>query len=527
MATKTTKKTKAESGKKAAHKRGEKRDETPALECPYVANLTRPLTTEATGKLAEKLPGFVEAAKAWKASVREAFTKANAEGVAADLPIFPPGKFINLNAGQMTRKAIETLEDEGDVLPSRYNPVIVDAIHVSNAVSLRKGSTSRFWNEEREKYVAPKDWDADKYGSWWLEWTDDDGKVQRDPSGWRLDQKMPRRCHAVTAESMIDNHELYILTFGNLRIVCGTGSHDNAAAFNIWQTKRGNYRAGDETRKRQSLAGNKAVRDVVFKIEDRPNNGGGFTVKGGWANVREMVYMPGQVLTAGNLYDSKGKMLTAKEIRALDGDTKGLRFKSLSEPIVGKVIPWAKLWAEIKVADKPAITKMRRRGGRSGEFEAGNVETKSITNICVNGRRVDPSEAFPFGLKGGQSHMPAYVVATGEGKIEEGYFGMGVVIGERANEARNVGVHEARGGSEIEAEAEAEAPAPKPKAAKKAKPKADKKATKPKAEKKAKPEVEPKPDAAPPVESDTVDDPEPVTVDAEDETEVVGADSED
>ena len=77
--------------------------------------------------------------------------------------------------------------------------------------------------------------------------------------------------------------------------------------------------------------------------------------------------VPGQVLTAGYLYDAKGRVLDAKAIRALDADTKGLKFKALDEPIVGKAIPWDRLWKEIQVADKAAIKKMRERGGRSEE----------------------------------------------------------------------------------------------------------------------------------------------------------------
>lgn len=514
---------------KAGKKGKGKTNVTPKLECPIIADSTRPHTTESSGRLATKLLTFKEAYGSWKASVREAFSKADAAGETAVLPIFPESKFPNPNTGQLSRKQTETLQDAyaeaepGEVkLWPRYNPIAVDTIHAVNAKSLRRGAV-------KTHSKPPKDWDEESHGSWYHRWEDEDGETIKEPSGWFLDEKMPRRCHAERIENLITNPDENILTFGNLRVVCGEGTHDKAAAFLVWQTSGGSYRDGDEARKRMSLAGNKLVRDVVFKIEDRPNNGGGFTVKGDWANVRELVFMPGQVLTAGHLFDSKGNMLTAKEIRALDGDTKGLKFKTLDEPIVGKVIPWSKLWAEIKVAGKAAIKRMRERDGRSPDYETGSVERRSITNICVNGRRVDPGEQNPFGLKGGQIHMPAFIVADGNGDVNEGHFGMGVVIGERANSSRNVGVHEAKG------EIEVEAPAPKPKAkpktatkkaTKKSESKATKKAAKPKA---AKPKADPKPkpsDAAPPVESDTVDDPDPVEIDSADEIEVVGAEEE-
>lgn len=486
-------KTKAKGGKKAAKKTGGKRNATPKLiSCPFTANLTRPHTTESSGKLATKAAEFGGTKEGWTGDVREAF----ADGTkAADLPEFPVKAFVDPNKGQLSRKAHEAVVDEyneaveaGTKTPAmqgRYNPVLVDLIHSMNCLSLRRGSTAKHSR-------PPKDWDEKANGPWYHEYEDEDGEMIQEASGWFFDKKMPRRCHAERAELLIDDVDTNILTFGNHRFVVGTGTHDGSAIFMVNQTSHGNYRAGDVTRKRMSFAGIPEVRNIVFKIEDKPNNEGGFTVKGKWVDVREMVYMPGQVLTAGYLYDSKGKVLDAKAIRALDEDTKGIRFKALEAPIVGKAVPWEKLWAEIKVADKAAIKKMRERGGRSDEYEAGDVETKAITNIRVNGLRLDPSEAFPFGLRGSQCDMPAFLVATGEGKIEDGCFAMGVVIGARANYPYNVGVHAAKGEDE-------ETPAPKAKAKAKAKAKG-KKSSQPS-------------DAAPPVESDTAD--EKVKADAE------------
>ncbi len=486
------------SGKRKAttKKTGGKRNETPKLDCPFVAILTRPHPTESSGKLATRFAEFAVVKEAWTGEVRKAYAGGAKKN---DLPIFPTGKFVNPNTGLMSRSAHNKANAEYDeavdagrktpVCLPRYSPVVVDLIHEMNAVSLRKGSLKNHPN-------PPKDWNEKEYGSWYHDWTDEDGEKIQEASGWFFDPKAPRRCHAEKAEILVEEPETNILTFGNLRIVCGTGTHDGSAVFMVNQTSHGNYRAGDLTRKRMSLAGNKDVRNLVFKIEDRANNGGGFTVKGNWRDVREMVYMPGQVFTIGFLYDSNGKQIDAKTIRGLDGDTKGLRFKGLDEPIVGKAVLWSKLWAEIQVADKKAIKAMRDRGGRSDEFEAGSTQTKSITNICVNGKRVDPSEAFPFGLRGSQIHMPAYIVATGEGKIEEGHFSMGVILGERSNDQYNVTVHEPKGDSEAETE-EVETPAPKrqtratkhKKAAAAPKKKAAAKAT----------------DAAPPVEADTAE----------------------
>ncbi len=466
-----TAKTKAKATKKKAAKRktGEERKSTPKLtSCPFVADLTRPHSTKSSGNIAQKAQKVAAAVESWKNDVRTA----RAAGTAA--PEFPASKFADPNIGQLSVAAFDKLTGEfedaienGTKLPAmypRYNPVQVELIHAMNCPSLRRTATQT---------EPPNDWDEKAYGPWHHEYEDENGKVTKEPSGWRIDPTMPRRCHAETAEKMIDNPEKNILTFGNLRVVCGTGTHDGSAVFIVNQTSHGNYLAGDITRKRMSFAGIKEVRNVVFKIEDRSNNGGGFTVKGKWDSIDEMVYLPGQVLTAGFLSDSKGNQLDAKAIRGLDADTKGLRFKALAEPIVGKPIHWSKLWAEIKIVSKDAVKKMRERGGRSLEYEAGDVETKAITNFCVNAKRVDPGEAFPFGLRGSQCHMPAFIVASGEGKIEEGHFLSGVVIGARANAPYNVGVQAAK----------------------------PKKVVKPKAEKKS----EKPTDAAPPVESDTAD----------------------
>ncbi|KKL25016.1 hypothetical protein LCGC14_2409550, partial [marine sediment metagenome] len=397
MAKKAT--TKKATAKKATAKKG--RNATPKFtDCPYVAVITRPHTTESSGKLAARTVEFEEAKTAWTAECRKVFVGG---GKKADLPVFPTGRYVNPNTGVVSRAARLAYVDEynaaldaGTKTPAdlpRYNPVLVDLVHFMNCRTLRRGVLSLHPK-------PPKDWDAKEFGDWYHEYEGEDGETVKEASGWFLDYELPRRCHARTAERLIVEPENNILTFGNLRIVCGTGTHEASAAFLVNQTSHGHYRAGDTARKRISLAGHKGVRDLVFKIEDKPNNGGGFTVKGEWADVREMVYLPGQVLTAGYLFDSDGKVLDAKAIRGLDAGTKGLRFKALEEPIVGKAIPWKRLWAEIQVIDKPGLAAMRKRKGRSEEYEIGGLETRAITDLLVHGKRSDPSEGTPFGLRG-------------------------------------------------------------------------------------------------------------------------------
>jgi len=104
----TTKKTSKKASKKKAVKRktGADRNATPKLTtCPYVANLTRPHTTESSGKLARKAVDVMVAKESWRADVRQAF----ADGT--DLPEFPVSKFANPNTGQLSRAAFEKLND--------------------------------------------------------------------------------------------------------------------------------------------------------------------------------------------------------------------------------------------------------------------------------------------------------------------------------------------------------------------------------------------------------------------------------
>jgi len=464
---------KAKSAKKAKRKASVKKNKTPALSCPNIVDLRTPHSTESSGRLASAFTTFAEKVAAWKAEVRKHFAGG---GKASDLPQFEAKHFLDANKGIMSQKAFDKLVDawndsDGVVFPPRYNPVLVDLIHEMNATSIRRGLLSKHPRQ-------PSNWDEKQWGPWNL--LDEDGE-HTIPSGWFFDKAMPRRCHAETAEKLVEDHAKNILTFGNNRYVVGDGTTVRCSPMLVWATARGNYRAGDSARKRMSIAGNKDVTDVVFRVEDRPNNGGGVTVKGNWGDIAELVFLPGQALTAGFLFDAKGKRLTAKAIRALDGDTKGLKFKTVRQvldgPIVGKAITRDKLWAEIQTIEgNKGIKRLREREGRSESEEVDSTpQNKTMTNLKVT-TRVSPNEAFPFGLRAAQCDMVPYIIND-----EEGDFLMGIVIGDRSNLDHNVGVNEAK--AEVEEVEEVEE-TPAPKKSRKKKPS----------------------DAAPPVESDTSDD---------------------
>ncbi|MHA2279681.1 MAG: hypothetical protein ACXAC5_02140 [Promethearchaeota archaeon] len=463
-----------------------KRNRTPALECPKIADFRTPHPTDSSGRLATTLGTFVERKEAWTKGVRKHFAESGAK---KDIPKFNANHFPECNKGVMSQAAFDKLvdawnaEEEVTFFP-RYNPVLVDLVHAMNARSLRRGSVTRHPK-------PPSNWSDKTWGSWFL--PDDEGgrTIQ---SGWFFDTAMPRRCHAKRAEELVTEPEKNILTLGNNRYVVGDGTTVRSAVMLVWATARGNYRAGDDARKRMSLAGNSDAVDVVFRIEDRANNGGGVTVKADWGDINEVVFMPGQVLTAGFLFGSGKKPLTAKQIRALGEVAKGLKFKTVRQvldgPIVGKPIGWDRLWTEIqKIEGKGGLKRLREREGRSDSEVDVTPQHKSQTNLKVT-TRVSPNEAFPFGFRAAQCDMVPFTVNEADGE-----FSMGIVIGDRSNFRHNVGVHEAKAEeaeTEVEVEVE-EAPKPK-KAAKKA-------PTKKAAKKKAK-------DAAPPVEHDTEDEEE-------------------
>jgi hypothetical protein len=472
---------------KAAAKKAKKRapagkqNRTPALDCPRIADFRTPHSTESSGRKATALVTFAARKAAWTAAVRKHFADGGAK---KDLPVFDPKHFPDPNSGIQSQAAYEkqvdrwNKDDEVEFGP-RYNPVLVDLVCEMNASCLRRGS---------KLTRPPSGYDEKVWGSWYLVGEDGERTV---PSGWFFDKK-PRRCHAKRAEELVTEPEKNILTFGQNRYVVGDGTNVRSGPMLVWATSRGNYRAGDDARKRMSLAGNKDATDVVFRIEDRSNNGDGVTVKANWNDIQEVVFMPGQALTAGFLFNEKGERLTAKDIRGLDPKTTGLKFKTVRQaldgPIVGKAIPWDKLWVEIqRIEGKAGIKKLREREGRSESDEVDQTPQKrSKTNIRTT-MRIAPNEAFPFAFRAVECDMVPYIVNEADGS-----FSMGIVVGDRSNFEYNVGVHQAKAEEVKEVEE-----APKPTKSKAAKGK------KGKAAKKAKPA-----DAAPPVEHDTAEEPE-------------------
>ncbi len=389
----------------------------PKFASEEILNTRLPLSTEAMGRLAAALTAFEEKVVTWKAACKKHYADG---GKLSDLPAQPT--MPDPNKGAMSQTSYEKLLDriadgESGVHDiAWYNPVRTDMARRLHCGFLRKS------NDQKK---APSNWDTNLWGNWKHEDTDGEFSI---PSGLIADTVSPRLQHATSVERLVVDPKKNILTLGSNRFVVGDNTLKGCAAMLLRPQTGGNYLAGDLARRRMSIAGNVDALAVVFKVEDKANNGGGVTIKGNWTpHVNEIVFMPGQALTPGFLHDAKGKRLDAKAIRASDG--KGLKFKPLTTPIVCKAIPWDRLWKEIQVIGKESISDMRKRDGRSEEYEKGSPQENSKTNLGTT-RRVAPTGPNCFGFRAAQCGVVPYYITEDDAQ--------GVVIGSRGTHPYDV-----------------------------------------------------------------------------------------
>ncbi len=400
----------AKNEKKTKPKVAQKTTKRPKLHCDQVVDMRWRLNTEQSGKLALALAAFREKVAEWKKS-------GSTEPL--DQKHYP-----DIGNYQLTRKQQEALaarEYEGeDVALPTYHPILLDAVTEMGATSIRFS---------QKQTSPPRNWDEAIHGSWY-ELNEEDERVA--PSGWAFFDKAPRRVHSKKVEAHITDPEKNILTFGHTRYVVGDGTSIRMAPILVSGPLRGNFKAGDTVTKRIALAGNKDAIDMVFRIEDKPNNGGAFILKGKWDfGIKEVPVMPGQALTVGFLFDSNGKRLTAKAIRGLDGDTKGLKFKTVTQvlggPLHGKWVGQEKVCDELEVVDKENLKKMKERGGRSEDYEANLPRDKSITNRGTT-CRVSPHITFCHGFRSAMVDM-----VPAKRRAADGGWEYTVILGDRSN----------------------------------------------------------------------------------------------
>lgn len=458
MATKTSKTKKATKMKV--------RQTMPKPASPYIADMRFGMYEDASGKMATKLVKFREDWADHKVKCKAHYAEGGTE---KDLPEFDEKKYPDPNTGMVTYKQNDALEkkwDKGEnvVFSPKYNPVRSDLVSETGCIHLRKGAVDKHPK-------PPSDWDEAEYGSWYLISEDEDGNEIQKPSGWFFDKEKPRCPHPKTAEKMVDDPTDNILTIGNARYVVGTGDHEGSAAFLI-RAHRGTNNFGniDSCRKRMSSASIKGLSNIVFKIEDKANNGGAFVLKADWlsttSHVRAVAFMPGQVLTPGNLFDGD-KQLTAKQIRALSTDAKGIKFK-VCEATEGKDIPWEGedgLWAEIKVAEgRKGLKKLKEREGRS-EYEQDDKDTTAQARSLVNfgtTMRILPNEYNPFGFRS----LVIGMMPTRRFNAD-GSFTTSVIFGERNGYDHNIGKREGARVDEVDEVDEVVDSKPKKKSTKK------------------------------------------------------------
>jgi len=477
------------------------------LDCPFVADCRFPsMGAEATGEIARKVPDLEQAIEDWKESCRTAVAEEK------DPPEFPKSKLINPNTGRMTRNQVEALEKQWNagedvVFPPTYNPVMVELLAAMSCQSIRKAVSGK-----KRRQSAPSDWDEKKWGSWYAVMDGEDY-----PSGWYIEKKeTPRICHARNVEELVADSEASIVKIGGYRYVVGDGTVKGSALYHLNLHFRSLSKSMSSVWIELASAGMSGLANLVWRVEDRANVGGAFVIRDKWRSassaVNELPFLPGQVLTVGNLVDADGNIIEARQIRKLaEGDHKGLRFQALKEPMVG-TCAWSDAWKEIQRREgRSGLDRIRERPTRQ---EAATPQGKTLTNAGTQ-CRTEPCENTPYGIRGVQANVIQFQQHDADGNVL-----LGIAIGARSRHQYHVLTSDAK---RTAREAEAAKAESKPKAEKKGKAKAEKKGKadkKPKAKSKAKGKKKAKAE----VEAPTVEEATPVA--AESETDATVAESE-
>ena len=452
------------------------RQTLPAITTDQVVNSHLPLTAEGTEAMGQAyVEVFLPAVAAWKVEAKAAQVAGKA------IPEFPQKAIPNLNKGRMSHSAwmkllAERAEDPDVILPPMYNIIQNEFIRATNAPFVRKVTKAKAPSQ-------PSDWDVKAQGPWHR--LDSEGNEV--PSYWTIDRTKTRSFHGQAIESIMarncETPEDNIVTIGSSRYVIGTApGFDGSAIFLLNPQETGkngnsNYYNNAEQACRASLAGNKDIANVVFRIEDKTNSAGGTLVCLPLDEYGTKFYtFPGWATTPGYLQQD-GKTLTQVQIRKLGDKAKGVKFVAIkiSEPIKGEKISWTDLWPLIRKAEgKKGAAAMNARPTKA---EDAKPRDKAYVNINVQ-CRTKPEEFFPFGFR----YIPlgwalSYVAdASGDRSYR-------VIVGCRDNWGYCISQNDAKHDLAVaaaEVETVVEPPAPKVKAASKPKTKAK---TKPQAAK--------------------------------------------
>ena len=449
------------------------RQTLPAITTDQVVNSHLPLTAEGTEAMGQAyVEVFLPAVAAWKVEAKAAQVAGKA------IPEFPQKAIPNLNKGRMSHSAwmkllAERAEDPDVILPPMYNIIQNEFIRATNAPFVRKVTKAKAPSQ-------PSDWDVKAQGPWHR--LDSEGNEV--PSYWTIDRTKTRSFHGQAIESIMarncETPEDNIVTIGSSRYVIGTApGFDGSAIFLLNPQETGkngnsNYYNNAEQACRASLAGNKDIANVVFRIEDKTNSAGGTLVCLPLDEYGTKFYtFPGWATTPGYLQQD-GKTLTQVQIRKLGDKAKGVKFVAIkiSDPIVGEKISWTDLWPLIRKAEgKKGAAAMNARPTKA---EDAKPRDKAYVNINVQ-CRLKPEEFFPFGFRFVSLGWAMSYIADVTGARS-----YRVIVGCRDNwgycVTQNDAKHQAAETAEAEVETVVEPPAPK--AAPKPKAKAKTKAAK-------------------------------------------------
>jgi hypothetical protein len=312
---------------------------------------------------------------------------------------------------------------------------------------------------------------------------------------------------------------------------------ESTYAFNVYAVKSLAFRGRE-----------KDLANLVFQINNSvatvPTSGDG-TSPG-----CQVVYLPNQVATAGYLMRDGKTMTYAQIAKAAEaGDAKGIRFKPLSDPIIGNGVTQRQLLAAVrKMMDAKATADADGKTAWARWLEAYmNDEEAALDAIWTNAQvqtRNNPMVLYCFGLRNSVTDMPLAIV-FGDDRHDKR---ITCIVGQRCGDELTASSREALAiavEEEIEEVKEESAPKAKSKAKSKSKPKSkpkpkSKRQSKPKAQPESQPETQTPADSAETVteseqpqtpdipvateSSDTADDIPPETTEAEETEQVATSD---
>jgi hypothetical protein len=342
-------------------------------------------------------------------------------------------------------------------LPAKHQPVLLAAAKSIGMTFAGLGQPSR-------RDVQPENWPAHLPG-----WK----------AGYTINQSLGRPQTAKDIRRCVED-DRFIVKIGNSEYVIGD---DGQSAIHVFHGSNGEGTYAFNVRAIKSLAfrGREAeIANLVFQINSK-------IVVERWIGDRtkgaELVFLPNMVATAGHLVRDGKELTPGQIVKAIESEnTTGIRFKALSEPIVGSPVSKAALVAAVKKSmsakatlDDANTTAWDRFCGGDGSNDEGKGDAVWY-NASVQTRN-NPASLNCFGLRSAALHMP--IVMTGDRHTKHVTCIIGIRCGDEfARQGRETAeVTEAADEAEVVVEAEAK---PKRKAAK-----ADK-ADKPKAKKEKK-----------------------------------------